>query len=110
MLFILLKFYNKIKKMMKFINLEQSNSNTRLNPLDSNNSNKNKYNITFNELFRKITLNNNNTTNNDSNNKNNDVSRDFSNLSIGNNDESKNTLIHSKTINIFNKLNSIENK
>jgi hypothetical protein len=59
-------------------------------------------------LFRKITLNNNNTTNNDSNNKNNDVSRDFSNLSIGNNDESKNTLIHSKTINIFNKLNSIE--
>ena len=108
MLFILLKFYNKIKKMMKFINLEQSNSNSRLNPLDSNNSNKNKYNITFNELFRKITLNNNNTTNNDSNNKNNDVSRDFSNLSITNNDESKNTLIHSKTINIFNKLNSIE--
>ena len=94
---------------MKFINSDQNNSNSKLNPLNNNNSNK-KYNITFNELFRKITLNNNNnnnTTNNETNNKNN-FSRDFSNLSISNNDESKNTLIHSKTINIFNKLNSIE--
>ena len=95
--------------MMKFINSDQNNSNSKLNPLNNNNSNK-KYNITFNELFRKITLNNNNnnnTTNNETNNKNN-FSRDYSNLSISNNDESKNTLIHSKTINIFNKLNSIE--
>jgi hypothetical protein len=92
---------------MKFINFDQSNSNSKLNLLDSNNSNKNKYNITFNELFRKITLNNNNTTNNDSNNKNN-ITNDYSNLSISNNDESRNTLIHSKSLNIFNKLNSIE--